>query len=185
MTVWLAEERTPESLLIDREAREDVQEAIRGVFGARTDRSRVRELNGLLGRLPGTEATVLRMTAEGIPQTAIGEHLGLSHSSVSYRLHRGMARIRWLRGIGGWFEAPELVAQTTPIIGRERARILGTWWTLTSQTRTARRLRIHRRAVQSALGDAMAELRATVEIDPRYPVACLALWEIGPIGGKR
>ena len=182
---WLAEERTPESLLIDREARQDVQEAIRDVFGTRTTRSRVRELNGLLGRLPGTEATVLRMTAEGIPQRQIGEHLGLTHSSVSYRLHRAMARIRWLRGPGGWFDAPELVAAASPLIGRQRAKILGVWWMLTSQTRTARRLRIHRRAVQTALGEAVAELRGSVETDPRYPIAVLALWEAGPIGGKR
>jgi len=185
MASWLAEERTPESLLIDREARQHTQEAIRDVFEARTDRSRVRELNGLLGRLPGTEAAVLRMTAEGIPQTAIGEQLGLTHSSVSYRLHRGLARIRWLRGVGGWFDAAELTAATSPLVGRQRAKILGVWWTLTSQTRTARRLRIHRRAVQSALGEAVAELRETVEIDPRYPIAVLALWEAGPIGGKR
>ena len=176
-----ADFRNPESLLIAKEGREDVQAARSDAFASRETRGQAKALRGLLERIPEPEAMVLALTAEGMAQERIGSHLGIGQPTVSYRLHRALERLRWLRGIGGWFTPVDALRDLDGPLRKEQALLLALWWAIASQSRIARRLGLEKNDLRARLMRSVRELRASAEVDPKYPVGFVALWEVGSI----
>lgn len=159
----------PESLLIAREHPESEPPP-----DPRTERLRT-----LLTRIPPEEATVVALSLNGATQEAIGDALGIRQSTVSYRLARATERLLWLAGRGSLFGADDVRRDLAPVLERQTVRILAEWWATGSQMRAAEAARVSHYRARSTLLGAIGELRESAEVDPKYPVGFLALWQDG------
>lgn len=125
-------------------------------------------LSRYLELIPALEADAIELYfLRGLPQPSVAEILGMTQQAVSYRILRGIQRVRWHHQYGGLFRAEELIAEAPRLrrhgVSPARVQMLATLWTTGLFSEVARRHRVSADQARDACLGALKAMRRLVE----------------------
>ena len=124
------------------------------------------ELLDRLTLISAEEADCIDLSSRGCHQVDIGEILGIDQVAVSFKIRRGLERIRWLVGPGSWFTGEELRSSLTEKRWTsQEVEILALLWENTSQTMVAQALGLTQSKVMHRFRRAFRRLSEDPELD--------------------